>query len=335
MMVTPVTVTQMDSCIPSFEERLRQENTRLRRLSLDTIQINVGKLCNQACLHCHVEAGPDRSEIMDQRMTELALEFIRTVGPTTVDITGGAPEINPSFRFLVAELRRLGLHAIDRSNLTVLFEPGMDELPEFLARHQVEITASLPCYTQENVESQRGRGVYQKSMAALGRLNALGYGREGSGLVLNLVYNPGGAFLPGPQDGLEADYKRELMNRFGLVFNRLFTITNVNLGRFAHTFGSSGEAEGYARLLSSAFNPYTLKDLMCLRQVSLSWDGYLYDCDFNQMLNMRLGNGRVFRLGQMPAAELASLLIGRGIYTGQHCYACTAGTGSSCTGALV
>jgi radical SAM/Cys-rich protein len=340
-MDTPMTVSQMDSRILSFEERLRQENTRLRRLSLDTVQINLGKLCNQACLHCHVEAGPDRSEIMGQPMAELALEFIRAVGPTTVDITGGAPELNPSFRFLVAELRRLGLHVIDRSNLTVLFEAGYadlqasDDLSEFLARHQVEITASLPCYTQENVESQRGRGVYQKSMAALGRLNALGYGRDGTGLILNLVYNPGGAFLPGPQGGLEMDYKRELMSRFGLVFNRLFTITNVNLGRFAHALGSSGEAEGYAHLLSSAFNPNTIKDLMCLRQVSLSWDGYLYDCDFNQMLNMRLGNGRVFRLGQMPAAELASQLIGRGIYTGQHCYACTAGTGSSCTGALV
>jgi radical SAM/Cys-rich protein len=334
-MDTPIAATQMDSRIPSFEERLRQENTRLRRLNLDTIQINVGKQCNQTCLHCHVEAGPNRTEIMDQPMAELALELVRTVGPTTVDITGGAPELNPSFRFLVAELRRLGRRVIDRSNLTVLFEPGMNDLPEFLARHQVEITASLPCYTLENVESQRGRGVYQKSVAALGHLNALGYGRDGSGLVLNLVYNPGGAFLPGSQSGLEADYKRELMSRFGLVFNRLFTITNVNLGRFAQTLCSSGEAEGYAFLLSSAFNTNTLKDLMCLRQVSISWDGYLYDCDFNQMLNMRLGNGRVFRLGQMPATELAGHLIGREICIGQHCYACTAGTGSSCTGALV
>jgi radical SAM/Cys-rich protein len=327
-------VSQMDSFIPSFEERLRQENAYLRRLSLDTVQVNLGKLCNQACHHCHVEARPDRSEIMDQHMAELTLEFIRAVGPTTVDITGGAPELNPSFRMLVKELSQADQHMIVRSNLTVLTEPGMEDLPEFLACHKVEIVASLPCYTQENVDNQRGLGVYQKSVAALSRLNALGYGREGSGLVLNLVYNPGGAFLPGPQGGLEADYKRELMSRFGLVFNRLFTITNVNLGRFAHAFRSRGEAEGYARLLSSTFNANTLKDLMCLRQVSLSWDGYLYDCDFNQTLNMRLGNGRVFRLGQMPAAELVGHLIGREICTGQHCYACTAGAGSSCTGAL-
>jgi radical SAM/Cys-rich protein len=325
----------MDNIILPFEERLRQENTRLRRLSLDTVQINVGRLCNQACIHCHVEAGPNRTEIMDRRMADLALDFVETAGAGTVDITGGAPELNPSFRYLVAGLRHSGRRVIDRSNLTVLLKPGMEDLPGFLAENKVEIVASLPCYTEENVDSQRGHGAYQKSIQALGRLNGLGYGREGSGLVLNLVYNPLDAELPGPQEALEADYRRELDARFGLFFNHLYIITNMHIGRFAQMLRLRGEIDNYSILLARSFNPATLKNLMCLRQVSISWDGYLYDCDFNQMLDLRLRNGRVFRLGEMPAGEIASHLEGRTILTGPHCYGCTAGTGSSCAGALV
>jgi len=328
-------VTQMDSQIPSFEERLRLEDAQLRLANLDTVQVNVGRLCNQACIHCHVEAGPKRTEIMDRCMAELTLKFARAARPTTADITGGAPELNPSFRFMVAELRCMGLHVIDRSNLTVLCEPGMEDLPEFLADNQVEIIASMPCYTEKNVDTQRGRGVYQKSIAALRILNDLGYAREGSDLVLNLVHNPLGADLPGPQDELEADYKRELDARFGLSFNHLYAITNTQIGRYAQQLKRSGENETYPSLLSKAFNPTSLHNLMCLHQVSVSWDGYLYNCDFNQTLNLRLGNGRAFRLGEMPAEEIVNHLVGRAITTGQHCYACTAGTGSSCTGTLV
>jgi radical SAM/Cys-rich protein len=325
----------MDIKILSFDERLLQENTQLRCLSLDIVQINVGRLCNQACIHCHVEAGPNRTEIMSRQMAELVLDFVEVTGVGTADITGGAPELNPSFRHLVLELRRSGRHVIDRSNLTVLLEPGMEDLPEFLAENEVEIVASLPCYTEENVDKQRGNGAYQKSVAALRRLNALGYGREGSGLVLNLVYNPLGAFLPGEQAALETDYKRELDARFGLFFNHLYTITNMHIGRFAHMLSWSGEIEDYSLLLARSFNPATLNNLMCLRQVSISWDGYLYDCDFNQMLDLRLRNGRQFRLGEKPAGEIAGHLEGRTILTGPHCYGCTAGVGSSCAGALV
>lgn len=318
-----------------FEERLRQANTQLRRRGLEVVQINVGRLCNQACLHCHLAAGPTRTEVMDRRTAELALAFVRAVGPSTVDLTGGAPELNPSFRFLVEELHRLGFHTIDRSNLTVFFEPAMEDLPAFLARHRVEVTASLPCYTQENVDAQRGTGVYDKSMAALARLNDLGYGKPGSGLVLNLVYNPGCAALPGDQAGLETDYRRELMDRFGLVFNRLFTLTNVDLGRFTDRLDNDGAALDYAALISQAFNPDTLDSLMCLSQVSVSWDGHLYDCDFNQALDLRLGDRTALRLGEQEPHEIARVLHDRAILTGRHCYACTAGSGSSCSGTLV
>jgi radical SAM/Cys-rich protein len=327
-------MNKMELQLQSFELRLRQEKMELRRKAIETVQINLGRLCNQACLHCHVEAGPNRTEIMDRRTAELAIEFVAATGATTADLTGGAPELNPNFRYLVEALTGLGKQVIVRSNLTVLLEPGLQDLPETFAAKQVEIVASLPCYTQENVDGQRGAGVYQKSMAVLRQLNGLGYGREGSGLVLNLVYNPGGAALPGEQAGLEADYKRELMERFGLVFNHLYVITNQPIGRFSRQLSQNGEKGQYSKLLAGAFNPATLSQLMCLRQVSISWDGCIFDCDFNQMLGMCLGNGHAYRLGEIPADELVLRLQGGAIKTGPHCFACTAGAGSSCGGAL-
>ncbi len=320
--------------LPSFETRL--EGTQLRCESLDIVQVNVGKLCNQSCVHCHVEAGPNRTEVMSPDTAALVLDFVRTAEAKTVDLTGGAPELNPSFRFLVREARKMDCHVIVRSNLTVLLEENQQDLPAFLASEKAEIIASMPCYTEENVDVQRGRGVYQKSVAAIRLLNSLGYGQDGSGLELNLVYNPGGANLPGPQVALEADYKRELMSRFGLVFNHLYTITNAGIGRFARALQASGESEQYDYILNNAFNPTTLGNLMCLHMVSVSWDGSLFDCDFNQVLGMQIGDhDGVLRLGEQPAMEIVRQLKGRAILTSSHCYACTAGAGSSCGGALV
>jgi radical SAM/Cys-rich protein len=319
----------------SFERRLHQEGAQLKRMSLDIVQINLGKLCNQACAHCHVEAGPGRKEVMSRQMAGQVVDFVGAAGAATVDITGGAPELNPSFRHLVGEFHGLGLHVIVRSNLSVLLQPGLEDLAEFLAAHGVEITASLPCYTEENVDRQRGQGVFAKSILAFRRLNKLGYGLPGSGLTLNLVYNPGGAFLPAAQAALEADYKHELGSRFGLSFNHLYTIANMPIGRFARQLKFNGEAGSYRRLLASSFNPDTLENLMCLRQVSIAWDGFLNDCDFNQMLGLRLGEGGSLRLGELPAAEIVRRLRGRPIRTGFHCYGCTASSGSSCAGSLV
>jgi radical SAM/Cys-rich protein len=335
MSIAPLVGSESHYQVYPFEARLRQEGAQLRRQSLDTVQVNLGRLCNQSCTHCHVEAGPTRKEIMDQRMAESLTDFVEVAGAKTVDLTGGAPELNPSFRPLVLTLRKMRLHIIVRSNLTVLMEETQQDMAAFLAEQKVEIIASLPCYTEENVDGQRGPGVYQKSIAAFKKLNDLGYGQGSSGLVLNLAYNPGGAFLPGPQAALEADYKRELMSRFGLVFNHLYTITNADIGRFAHVLRRNGTTDQYAHLLSNAFNPATLNNLMCLRMVNVSWDGFLYDCDFNQMLNMRLGDRSSFRLGQQSPTEIAGSLIGQRILTGKHCFVCTADTGSSCTGALV
>ena len=324
----------MHTTVVPFVHRIQQVGKHLQRQTINTVQINVGKLCNQACLHCHVEAGPKRTEIMTAQTAELALDFIRAAAPQMVDITGGAPELNPAFRWLVAQNRQEGRHVIDRCNLTILFEPGQEALPEFLAAQHVEIVASLPCYSIENVTKQRGQGVFEKSIAALRRLNAIGYGRAGSGLTLNLVYNPVGAHLPPPQAQLEEDYKRELGTHFGIEFNHLYTITNMPISRFAHTLQRDGKAEAYMELLASAFNPGTLDGLMCRHQVSISWDGYVYDCDFNQMLDMKVGNGKPFRLGEKPAAELVRLLQKRDILVDAHCYGCTAGAGSSCGGSL-
>jgi radical SAM/Cys-rich protein len=318
----------------AFAERLRHEGVHLTRAGIDTVQINVGKLCNQACLHCHVEAGPQRTEIMDRHTAELALAFVHAANASTVDLTGGAPELNPSFRWLIEELRHDGRQVIDRCNLTVLCEPGQEDLPEFLAAQGVEIIASLPCYLTENVEKQRGRGAYTKSIEALRRLNAVGYGQEQTNLPLHLVYNPVGAHLPPPQAQLEADYKRALGSQFGIRFNRLYTLTNMPIARFAYVLHREGQFDAYLELLATAFNRATLEGLMCRHQVSISWDGLFYDCDFNQMLDLRLGNGIPLRLGVQSSAELVRLLARREILVGAHCYGCTAGAGSSCGGAL-
>jgi radical SAM/Cys-rich protein len=322
---------QSDAVKHNFDAALAQQGLGpLIRGETTTLQINVGKLCNQACHHCHVEAGPKRAEIMPVHVANRCLALLAD-SPTiaTVDITGGAPELNGNFRLLVMNARSLGRKVIDRCNLTVFFEPGQEDLAEFLAENQVEISASLPCYTAENVEKQRGKGVFDNSIRALQRLNELGYGKLDSGLTLNLVYNPLGAFLPPPQAKLEADYKRELHNRFGIEFNRLFTITNMPIKRFAEYLARSGKHQEYMSLLVNHFNPATVEALMCRSLVSVGWDGKLYDCDFNQMLELEMPGIRT-----IWDIHSFSGLAGRRIATGSHCFGCTAGSGSSCGGSL-
>ena len=318
--------------VRDFARQLQEHGLpELRRIAaVSTLQVNVGKLCNQACLHCHVEAGPRRPEQMSAAVADRVLELIAS-SPSldTLDLTGGAPELNPHFRRLALAGRSRGLRVIDRCNLTVLSEPGQEDLAEFLAANQIEITASLPCYTPGNVDSQRGRGVFDRSIAALQQLNRLGYAQPGSGLVLNLVYNPLGASLPPAQAGLEADYKRELRGNFGIRFNQLFTLTNMPIKRFAEALHRSGETEAYLDLLVSRFNPATVDGLMCRSLVSIGWDGRLFDCDFNGMLELDAsGTTTIFELRSLNA-----FASGR-IRTGSHCFGCTAGAGSSCGGSL-
>lgn len=316
----------------SFTDTLRRHGLQLRRLPLEILQINLGRLCDLACTHCHVEAGPKRTEIMSAATVERLLELLaRAPQVHTVDLTGGAPEMNPHFRRLVSAARRLGKQVIDRCNLTVLFLPGQEDTAEFLAAHRVRVVASLPCYTRDNVEKQRGRGVFAPSIRALQRLNALGYGREGSDLELDLVYNPLGARLPPPQAQLEADYRRELSERFGIVFNRLYTLTNMPIKRFLHQLEREGRYETYMHTLRDAFNPQAAPQVMCRNLVSVSWDGGLYDCDFNQMLELPLG-GTPRTLWDI---ETLDQLQDQPIAFADHCYGCTAGAGSSCSGALV
>lgn len=321
---------------PSFDGALRGSGAGLlRRSRVATLQVNVGKLCNMACHHCHVEAGPKRAEIMSREVAARVVEVLAAnPGIETVDLTGGAPELNPSFRWLVSEARKLGRRVIDRCNLTVLFEPGMADLASFLAEHQVEVVASLPCYQRENVEQQRGSGAFDKSVEALRVLNALGYGRPGSGLVLDLVYNPVGASLPPAQGGLEAAYKRELEHLFGITFDRLLTITNMPIKRFAHLLERTGQYAAYMSLLSHHFNAATVPGLMCRTLLSVGWDGRLYDCDFNQMLELPLGADRDERVQTIWEFKSLDALEGTPVRTEDHCYGCTAGAGSSCGGAL-
>jgi radical SAM/Cys-rich protein len=303
----------------------------LTRGPITTLQVNVGKLCNLACHHCHVEAGPKRTEIMSPRVAERAIELLEaSPSVAVVDLTGGAPELNPSFRYLVTESRRRGREVIDRSNLTVFFEPACTDLPEFLAEEKVHIIASLPCYTAENVDRQRGRGVFDSSIEALRRLNSLGYGRPGSSLRLDLVYNPLGPSLPPPQTKLEAQYREELKRLFDIDFHQLLTITNMPIQRFAQLLARTHREEQYMSLLVNHFNPRTVPGLMCRSLVSVSWDGRLYDCDFNQMLDLPLGAGDKTIWDVDSLEELA----GERIATRSHCFGCTAGAGSSCSGAL-
>jgi radical SAM/Cys-rich protein len=320
----------MITAIPSFEWTLEQRGLPvLTRTEITTVQVNVGKICNQACQHCHVEAGPKRTESMSLQTAERVLSLLKSSrSVNAVDITGGAPELNPHFRRLVAGSRDQGLHVIDRCNLTILLEPGFEDLPMFFAGHRVEVTASLPCYTRDNVDAQRGRGVFEKSIEALQLLNQLGYGIDPR-LALNLVYNPLGASLPPPQEALEADYKRQLQENFGIRFNRLFTITNMPIKRFADALLRTGQQETYMKLLFDRFNAAALEHLMCRSLVSIGWDGQLYDCDFNQMLDMPVSNPvTIWDIDSFDAARF------KPIATAHHCFGCTAGAGSSCGGAL-
>lgn len=304
----------------------------IRRAVLITLQVNLGYLCNQTCVHCHVDAGPKRTELMDEDTIAQVLAFLRAQPQVrTLDLTGGAPEMNPHFRYLVEEATALGVRVIDRCNLTILEEPGYADLAEFLAAQQVEITASLPCYLEDNVNRQRGRGVFQASIRALHRLNALGYGRDGSGLILNLVYNPQGPVLPPSQENLEAAY-HEHLGEMGIVFNHLYTITNMPIARFGSTLISKGQFHDYMHLLRAAYRPENHDTVMCRSLISVDWQGYVHDCDFNQMLNMPLGAGGQRRTHLVDL--LAKDLQDEPIAIADHCYGCTAGQGSSCGGAL-
>ncbi len=317
---------------PDFDAALSRNGVpALVRGEVTTLQVNLGKRCNQACLHCHVEAGPARTESMDLASVRRVLALV-SASPSidVVDITGGAPELHPQFRMLVEEARALGRSVIDRCNLTVLYEPGMEDLPAFLAKHQVTITASLPCYSPKNVDAQRGKGVFDKCVAALRRLNELGYGSRPE-LPLHLVYNPVGPALPPAQVALEAVYKEELRAHLGIEFNRLFTITNMPIKRFLHALEREGKGTEYMDLLVASFNAATLPGLMCRSLVSVAWDGTLHDCDFNQMAEIPLG--RPHRRTIWDVEDLAALRGGV-IATASHCFGCTAGAGSSCGGAL-
>jgi radical SAM/Cys-rich protein len=301
----------------------------VHRAPLDTLQVNLGYLCNLSCAHCHVNAGPQRTEQMDLETVDQVLALLADLGLQTLDLTGGAPELNPHFRYLVRSARTSGVRVIDRCNLTVLLEPGQEDLAAFLAEQQVEISASLPCYLQDNVEAQRGKGVYDASIQALRQLNALGYGDE---LVLNLVYNPVGPVLPPPQKQLEADYRRELAARFGIRFSQLFTITNMPISRFGSVLLAQNQYVQYMDLLRDNFSDTNMETLMCRRMVSVDWRGYLYDCDFNQMLDLPvLTSDRRLHIRDLLCA---ASLEGNPIVTGEHCYGCAAGQGSSCGGAL-
>jgi len=327
----------------SFADRLAADGQALSRRAITTLQINIGKMCNLACHHCHVEAGPNRTEIMTWQTMQRVLGWLERykdgLGIEVVDLTGGAPEMNPHFRELVEAVRALGLHVIDRCNLTILLEPGYEDVPAFLAKHSVEVSASLPCYLGDNVDKQRGKGVFDGSIKALQQLNALGYGKQGTGLRLDLVYNPIDYGLPPAQAPLEADYKKYLNEHFGIVFDKLWTITNMPIKRFEHALKRDGAYDGYMAKLTDAHNKANVDSVMCHSLVSIGWRGSVYDCDFNQMLQMPIdGPG-----GEEHAVEAESKklwdftpdeLIGRAIRTGSHCFGCTAGAGSSCTGAL-
>ena len=304
----------------------------IRRAKVDTLQVNVGYRCNQTCVHCHVNAGPTRTEEMSRETMEDVRAVVSSTRVRTLDVTGGAPELNPLFRELVTRARALGTQVMDRCNLTILEQPGQHDLAEFLASQRVEVVASLPCYLEENVDRQRGKGVFDSSIRGLQRLNALGYGRSGTGLELNLVYNPQGPVLPPAQEKLETDYRRHLRERYGIAFNRLYVLTNMPIQRFGSTLVSKGLFEEYLALLKAAYRPDNLENVMCRSLVSVDWRGYLYDCDFNQMLDLPLAwEGR-------PRTRLRELLDrdlnGNAITVRDHCYGCTAGQGSSCGGAL-
>lgn len=315
----------------SFADAVEKHGLQnLTAAEVEILQVNVGKLCNMTCRHCHVDAGPDRREIMTRETIDECLTALRESKIHTLDLTGGAPEMNPDFRYFVTEARRLGIHVIDRCNLTILLAKGYEDMAGFLAEQQVEIVASLPCYMEANTDSQRGDGAYKQSIDALKMLNSLGYGQKDSGLTLTLVFNPVGASLPPEQSKLEDDYRQYLRREFEIEFNRLFTITNMPISRYLEDLLESGEHEAYMQKLIDAFNPAAVDKVMCRQTISVSWDGQLYDCDFNQMLELPTKTGQPRHIRDFDT----SVLNGRGIVVGQHCFGCTAGSGSSCQGAI-
>ncbi len=318
--------------LPTFAEKLGAANLfPLTAVTVSTLQVNVGKRCNQACQHCHVDAGPNRTEEMSRETAEYVIDALRRhPGIGTLDITGGAPELNPHFRYLATAARALGRHVIDRCNLTILFEPGQENLAEFLAGGGIEVIASLPYYLAERTDRQRGLGVFDKSVEGMRQLNALGYGVHGSALVLNLVYNPNGAFLPPDQLAMEAEYRHELWTRYEIVFDHLFTLTNLPIARFRHFLERSGNYEKYMAKLEGAFNPQAAANVMCRSLVSVGYDGVLYDCDFNQMLELPVEPDMPRHIRDFDAFLLAR----RRVVVGSHCFGCTAGAGSSCGGAV-
>jgi radical SAM/Cys-rich protein len=317
---------------PSFCQTLQEHHLRVVRLPLEIVQINVGKLCDLACVHCHVEAGPKRTEIMERKTAERITELLQSSkGIQTVDLTGGAPELNPNFRYLVQAARGLEKEVIDRCNLTVFFRKGQGGTPQFLRENRVHVIASLPCYSKENVEKQRGHGVFDKNIEGLHLLNDLGYGKERSDLKLDLVYNPQGASLPPPQGQLEREYKKELKELFGIEFHRLLTITNMPIKRFYDLLKRQGKLQSYLDLLVANFNPRAALGVMCRNLISISWDGGIYDCDFNQMLELPLGGKKRTIWDITSFEELAK----EEINFANHCYGCTAGAGSSCSGTLI
>jgi radical SAM/Cys-rich protein len=313
-----------------FAQKLAEHQLPLRHTRPEILQVNVGKLCNLTCMHCHVNAGPKRKEIMARSTIDRIVDWFALTNIGTIDLTGGAPEMIPEFRYFIDRVKALSpsRRVIDRCNLTILVEPGYDDLAEFLAQHAVEIIASMPCYSAENVNAQRGEGVFDASIDALRLLNSLGYGTD---LPLHLVYNPVGAFLPPPQAELEADYKRELREHFGVIFNNLYTITNLPIARFASYLRHNNKLEEYMQLLIENFNPATIDGLMCRNTISVGWRGEVYDCDFNQQLEMQWKNGRPLFLWDVDPEKVEN----REIMTGDHCFGCTAGVGSSCGGAIL
>ena len=345
---TPLTIPlEQHTYHDPFAARLDDDEQTLERATLRTLQINVGKMCNLACHHCHVEAGPKRKEIMTWETMQDILAWIDRyrdeMDLEILDLTGGAPEMNPRFRDLVIALRERGLHVLDRCNLSILLQPGYEDMAEFLAQHGVEVVASMPCYSRKNVDEQRGKGVFDDSIEALHILNNVGYGQPDSQLRLDLVYNPVGYGLPGPQEPLEQDYKQHLKEDFGIVFNRLWTITNMPIKRFEHALRRDGMFEPYMNKLIDAHNPRNVEGVMCRSLVSIGWQGSVYDCDFNQMLQMPISPDSFHPGDEEHIVERESQklweftpreLVGRGIRTGGHCFGCTAGSGSSCTGSI-
>ena len=316
----------------TFSEKLNLSGMYpLQASGIQIMQLNLGKMCNQTCKHCHVDAGPDRKEMMSRSTMQLCLEVLKNSDIGVVDLTGGAPELNPDFRWLVEQIKKLGKHVMVRCNLTIILaNKRFHDLPDFFKQHQVEVVSSLPGFTQDRTDRQRGDGVFEDSIKALQMLNQVGYGQEGSGLILNLVYNPAGAFLPPSQLALEKEYKMELASRYGIVFNQLFAITNMPISRYLDYLLSSGNYSRYMDKLISAFNPVSVQNLMCRNTLSVGWDGYLYDCDFNQMLDLKVSTPNSQHISDFDF----ELLKNRNIVVKQHCFGCTAGEGSSCGGSL-